>query len=324
MTTTVAESITGWDATLDVARVKHAFSPAAAAEVRRFLAAQPVLDRLARVQQIEEIPLDRAALPNFLRDVRAMEHEARHGLRFVVAEAVPGLTLAQQMAVPWVMSQALGRTLAQNEAGHRFYIIADRGGKMELGARYSQTSQGGSFHTDGVNVKEGYDFFLLSCVAPAAEGGESILLDGHTVYRDLCDHAPHVLPALQRERVWEYKGVRPGEFYREPILKLIEGRPVWRYLRDYIEEAARKQSEPVDADSRAAMDRLDAALGNPAFQFRYTLRAGETAIVNDRCIFHGRTPFRDAPGAVSIEQRLAGGHDAALLGRTYSRFWVNP
>ena len=133
-----------------------------------------------------------------------------------------------------------------------------------------------------------------------------------------------VSPALQRERVWEYKGVRPGEFYREPILKLIEGRPVWRYLRDYIEEAARKQSEPVDADSRAAMDRLDAALGNPAFQFRYTLRAGETAIVNDRCVFHGRTPFRDAPGAVSIEQRLAGGHDAALLGRTYSRFWVNP
>ncbi len=312
----------GWDATLNPAAVRHDFGAAAAAEVRAYLGAQRVFSQFKAVQQLEQIGLDRASLPAFLGDVQAMEREARHGARFVVAGPVPGLTMEEQMAAPWLICQALGRPLAQNEAGHRFYIIADRGGKMERGARYSQTNQGGSFHTDGVNVKEGYEFFLLSCVAPAAMGGESILIDGHTVYRHLCEHASWALPALQRERVWEYKGVRPGEYYREPILKLAQGLPLWRYLRDYIEQAARQTNEPVDSASQEAMDCLDAALGHRAHQFRYALRAGETAIVNDRSIFHGRTPFEDAPLAVSIERRLAEGDAAGPLGRTYSRFWV--
>ena len=316
--------VAGWDASLDPAKVRFAFSEEATMEVRVSLEKQQtIFDRLETPQDLEGIKLDPGSLPAFMNDMMALKEEARTGHRVVVAQPINGLSLEQQLAVPWLMSQALGRPLAQNEQGHLFYIITDRGGRMEEGARYSQTRQGGSFHTDGVNLKEGYEFFLLHCAAPAAEGGESVLLDGHTVFRDLAENAPEAVEILKQDRVWEYKGVRPGEFYEEPVLRLMEGRPEWRYLRDYLEEAGRLRGAPLAEDVVAALDRLDESLANPAFQFRCRLCAGETVVVNDKSIFHGRTSFRDNLGTVSIEDRLASGGDAPLK-RTYCRFWVNP
>ena len=312
-----------WDSTLDPASVLRDFSPGAADEVRAVLWTHPVFEEMINPQAIEAITFEPEALPTFIEDIHALREEVRHGHHFVVAQPIEGLSLEQQMAVPWLMGQVLGRIMAQNELGHRYYIVTDRGGRMEEGARYSQTSQGGSFHTDGVNLKEGYEYFLLHCAAPAEEGGDSVLLDGRMVFHDLKEYAPKELEVLQMDFLWEYKGVRPGEFYREPVLRVVDGSPQWRYLRDYIEEAACLCSKPLDEVSLRALDRLDESLANSAFQFHCKLKAGQTAIINDRAIFHGRRPFRDAPGTVSIEERLTSGSDAPLK-RTYCRLWVDP
>jgi len=312
-----------WDSTLDSASVLRDFSPQAAGEVCAMLEAHPVFKTMNDPQAIEAITLEPKVMPSFIEDISALRDEVQHGRHFVVTRPIEGLSLERQMAVPWLMGQALGRILAQNELGHRYYIVADRGGRMEEGARYSQTSQGGSFHTDGVNLKEGYEYFLLHCAAPAAEGGESVLLDGRTVFHDLRENAPQELEILQMDFAWEYKGIRPGEFYREPILRLVGGKPQWRYLRDYIEEAACLRGEPLDEVFSGALDRLDESLANPSFQFHCKLQAGQTAIINDRAIFHGRRPFRDGPGTVSIEERLSSSRCASLK-RTYCRLWVDP
>ncbi|MEC8928628.1 MAG: TauD/TfdA family dioxygenase [Verrucomicrobiota bacterium] len=323
LTTTATDPADAWDATLDPTRAFFSFSEKAAAELATFLAAQPVLDGLTEVRAVEFIPARAGDLPAFAAEARAMvDRLVLAGPRFAVAHPTPGLSLQQQLAVPWLLANLLGDTLAQNETGDRFYIITDRGGRMEEGARYSQTRQGGSFHTDGVNLKEGYDYFLLSCIAPAAHGGESVLLNGSAVHHALQHRAPEALPMLQRDFVWEYKGIQSGRYYHEPILKMVDGQPRWRYLRDYLEEAARQQDAPLDAGAVTAMDQLDAVLDDAALQFRHILHAGETVIINDRQIFHGRTPFEDHPGAVDLECHLAATSNMPLK-RTYSRFWVN-
>ena len=79
-----------------------------------------------------------------------------------------------------------------------------------------------------VNQKNNYEFLVLHCAVPAAEGGESVVLDGRTIFNDLRENAPKELEVLQGDFLWEYKGVRPGEFYHEPILRLVEGQPQWR------------------------------------------------------------------------------------------------
>ena len=47
-------------------------------------------------------------------------------------------------------------------------------------------------------------------------------------------------------------------------------------------------------------DELDAVLSTPSYQLHYKLRPGEIIIVNDKQIFHARTPFDDHPGAVDL------------------------
>ena len=123
-------------------------------------------------------------------------------------------------------------------------------------------------------------------------------------------------------RIETYYNENKDRFYREPILKFERGEMVWRYLRDYIEEAAVKQNEPLSEETVAAMDRLDLVMDRAGLQFRYFLKPGETAVINDKQIFHGRTAFIDSPDAISLEERLAGNNNRPVK-RTYSRIWVN-
>ncbi|MGB0580331.1 MAG: TauD/TfdA family dioxygenase [Limisphaerales bacterium] len=317
------EGMEAWTASLDPGRVFFTLNGDAQDEMRGFLGNYDLFERLSTVQDIEAIEATREALPLCAGEVERLEREQlKSGVRLAVVKPVEGISLQQQIAVPWILGNLMGTTLAQNEQGDRLYIITDRGGKMEQGARYSQTNQGGSFHTDGVNLKEGYDYFLLSCIAPAADGGESVLLNGYSVFEDLRANSPATLDLLNRDLVWEYKGIYKDRFYHEPIIKIANGEMVWRYLRNYIEEAAVKQNEPLSEESVNAMDQLDAVMDNPNLQFRHRFEPGETAVINDKQIFHGRTAFVDGPDAVSLEDYFAGITDKPIK-RTYSRIWVN-
>lgn len=312
-----------WDASLDPDRVFFDLNDAAQAELKTFLDAQTMFKGMTGIKPIEAIAVDRAALPETAAEVARLEAQLKTGVRMAVVRPVRDISLEQQMAVPWVLGGLLGTLLEQNEIGDRAYIITDRGGKMEEGARYSQTNQGGSFHTDGVNLKSGYDYFLLSCIATAAEGGESILLNGFTILDRLQKESPETLDVLSRDLVWEYKGIFKDRFYHEPIVKIEEGVLTGRYLRNYIEEAARKTGEALSEESIAAMDRLDAVMDDPALQFHYSPKPGETAVINDKQIFHGRTAFRDLADAIPLEEFLSSGDRTQTVKRTYSRFWIN-
>jgi len=314
-------SAEAWDANLDPERVFFDMNGAAQAELKGFLDAQTVFEGMTGIKPIESIRVSRGDVPAVAEEMDRMQEQIVGGVRMAVVRPVAGLTFEQQMAVPWVMGSLFGELLEQNENGDRAYIITDRGGRMEEGARYSQTRQGGSFHTDGVNLKSGYDCFLLSCIAPAEQGGESILINGFTILQRLQERHPEALDVLGRELVWEYKGIKK-DFYREPIVKVEEGRLIWRYLRNYIEEAAVKTGEALSEEAVDAMDKLDAVMDDRDIQFRYFLKPGETAVINDRQIFHGRTEFRDADGAVGLEEYLAGDRSRPLK-RTCSRFWIN-
>jgi hypothetical protein len=64
---------------------------------------------------------------------------------------------------------------------------------MESGARYHQTRQGGSLHTDNVASTRPWDLLFMSCVAPALVGGESIICSSVTLYNFLKQSAPAAL-----------------------------------------------------------------------------------------------------------------------------------
>lgn len=273
----------------------------------------------ARLLQSEECP-------TFVREVEEIRKEVEFGKRIVIVKPFTDLhnkyTILEQRTISWLIGGVLGDALTQNEAGDKVICVYDRDRKnsMTKGARYHQTREGGSIHTDNVNVPYHWEYLLLTCINPAMSGGENILLNGLLVHKILKEKHPDVLAILEKNFVWEMRGVS-DETYEAPIISYNQkGEPLFRHLRPYMESAHLKVDRPLTPEQLYAIDTLDSILEHSENQYRHTFQAGEILISNDSQVLHGRTCFSDAFDAVTIEEWKRDHHRP--LKRTMDRLWV--
>ncbi len=227
-----------------------------------------------------------------------------------------------QELVARFIGEALGDLLIQNEQGDTVIVVYDRDrtGSMHQGARYHQTREGGSIHTDNVNIPEPWDFLLLACLSPAEVGGENILVDGIAVHRFLKENHPQALRILEGDFFWEMRGVADS-LYQAPIITYNQNsEPLFRHLRPYMESAHRKVGQPLTTEQLYAVDLLDAVLNSSEFQTRHKMRSGEILLTVDAQVLHGRTCYSDALDAVSLAEFRAG--KGSVLKRTMERLWI--
>lgn len=205
------------------------------------------------------------------------------------------------------LASSLGSLMIQNEAGDTVVEVYDRrAGRIEDGARYHQTRQGGDIHTDSVNRPEPMKYLILACAAPAIVGGESIIVTSQKVFSVLRSH-PEVLDCLSNEFWFEGRGMNAERgLFKLPVFEVADGRPRFRYLRSYIESAHKRTGEPLLDEQVRAFDILDCVLEMSEFQLRFTLQSGQILIADDTLTFHGRTPFVDGPvpGALSDHRHM--------------------
>jgi hypothetical protein len=216
----------------------------------------------------------------------------------------------------------LGTPLVQNAEGKRLVDVFDRDRtkRMAQGARYHQTREGGSIHTDNVNIPDEWQYLVFSCVQPAMVGGETILVSASVVHDYLRTHLPDALAELEGEFWFEYRGIA-DKLYRAPVVHLDEdGRPHFRYLRPYLESAHEKAGEPLTERQTWALDVLDSVLDLSDNQLRFPLAAGETIITRDSQLLHGRTCFADYYDSVPITEAFTGG--GTPIRRTMCRLWI--
>lgn len=221
-----------------------------------------------------------------------------------------------------IIGKIFGDLVVQNEQGDNVISVYDRDrlGSMFQGARYHQTREGGSIHTDNVNIPEPWDYLYLSCISPALAGGENILVDGVSVHQELKANYPSALKVLEMPFVWEMRGVA-DELYRAPIITYNEsGEPLFRHLRPYMESAHQKANEPLRDEQLYAIDVLDALTNSSEFQVRYRMKKGDVLFTKDAQVLHGRTCFSDAIEAVSLEDFEKG--KGKVLKRTMERLWI--
>lgn len=215
-----------------------------------------------------------------------------------------------------------GELLVQNENGDKVISVYDRDrlGSMYDGARYHQTREGGSIHTDNVNIPDPWDYLLLSCLAPGEVGGENIIVDGISVQKALKEKFPKALKTLESNFIWEMRGVKDA-LYEAPIITYNEkGLPLFRHLRPYMESAHRKANTPLTSEQLYALDVLDALTNSSEYQIRYRMKKGDILINVDAQVLHGRTCFSDAFEAVNFDQFLAG--QGKIMKRTMERLWI--
>lgn len=218
------------------------------------------------------------------------------------------------------LGEKYGTLLVQNEQGDKVISVYDRDrhGSMWQGARYHQTREGGSIHTDNVNVPEVWEYLFLSCISPALVGGESILVNGRYIHSILKREYPDALKILESDFIWEMRGVA-DELYHAPIITYDKnGEPLFRHLRPYMESAHIKAETPLTPAQMYAVDVLDALTNSSSNQIRYRMKKGDILITKDAQVLHGRTCFSDAYDAVAMSDFS----DGKVLKRTMERLWI--
>jgi hypothetical protein len=235
---------------------------------------------------------------------------ARRGLRRAILDSGPwrtdgvavldGLPTDEQAAWQAVqaVSSALGELRPQDAAGSLVRAVRYRGVRLGEGdwARYSDSREGGSLHTDGPH-RPGRPpaAFALLCVRQAAAGGHLVLVPTARIVRRL---EPSVRDLLQSPFAFDRR--EPGTTpVLRPILKMSGAGWQLAYLRAYIELGHRHQLMPaLTAPQLDALDALDRVVDELAEldvgHLRVKLRPGQLALVDNQRNLHGRTAFGDS------------------------------
>ena len=152
-----------------------------------------------------------------------------------------------------------------------------------------------SWHTDGYynDPAQSIRAFILHCVRPAAEGGESLLLDPELVYIQLRDEDPEHVRALMdpgamtippnMENGVEIRGACSGPVFSVDATGTLHMRFSARMRNIVWKDDPRVQ--------RAAARLRELCSGDNPFTYRHRLRAGEGVICNN--VLHCRTGFTD-------------------------------
>lgn len=262
-------------------------------------------------------------LPQLRALVESCRQEVERGRRFVVVDLPPAEgadPLAWRRAGVAVLAHLFGTVLPQDAAGALAISVWDRDPERTMadGARYHQTHEGGSIHTDNVNQPAIWDYLVFGCITSAPVGGETILVDARRLHDHLEAHHPEVLATLREDVSWDYRGIK-DDVYRAPVISYDpRGECRFRYLRPYLEAAHARTGEALSRAQVYAFDVLDALLQESVWQIRFTLRPGQVLIARDCQMLHGRTGFVDHPDAVPAHQARPGDR----VKRTMERYWV--
>jgi hypothetical protein len=225
-----------------------------------------------------------------------------------------------------LLGYAMGELVVQNEQGDRLITVFDRDRTktMREGARYHQTREGGTIHTDNVNIPERWHYLLLTCLAQAPVGGENILVDGRKIHALLKARFPKVLAVLEAPFWWEKRGVADA-LYEAPIVVYENGEPLFRHLRPYMESAHAKSGVPLTDEQMYAIDVLDALTNSTDNQVHYRMQPFETLLTVDAQVLHGRQCFADELETIDLPTYLAkppAERAALALRRTMERLWI--
>jgi len=220
-----------------------------------------------------------------------------------------------------IMSGYAGSILHQNSSKDKIIEVYDRNRKLSInkGSRYHQTREGGSIHTDNVNIPARWDYLMFSCLSNAKAGGETILVDAKKIHKELSTNFSEAKKILEKNFYWEKRGVA-DELYKSPILTYDKIKnPNFRYLRPYLESAHIKAKKQLTNKQMYALDVLDALLESKKFQFRYKMQKGDILFNLDSKVLHGRTSFSDSLDSLPLEKIK---NDESRLKRTMVRVWI--
>ena len=263
----------------EIAELEHA--------AKEFLAASGDLGTMSK---------DTFPLPALAPRLSALRETLMHGRGFELWRGLPVATYDKPLAATIFcgIGAHLGTARSQNASGHLLGHVRNIGADAtDPNTRIYQTAERQSFHTDSSDVVG------LLCLRDAMEGGESLLVSTVTIYNEILEQRPDLLPLLFEPIATDRRGEVPEgakPYFEIPPLNWHAGRLTGLYQRQYIDSAQRLPDAPRLTPAHVeALDLFDTLANDPRLHFGMRLEPGDMQFVYNHALLHDRTGFRDWP-----------------------------
>jgi hypothetical protein len=243
------------------------------------------------------ITRDAFPLPTLGRVLREIAGELLEGRGFVLLRGLPVERMSRdEQAIAYLgLGSWLGRFRSQNAKGHLLGHVKDLGLDIrDPNVRYYQTNRKLEYHTDSVDVVG------LLCLKTAKAGGESYLASSMTVYNEILQRRPDLLPALFEPFPTDRRGEVPEgmqPWFDIPVFNRHAGKLSCIYVRQYIESAQRSfpDARRLTRAQREAMDLVDELCNDPGIHLSMDFRPGDIQLLHNHQILHSRGDFENWP-----------------------------
>ena len=248
--------------------------------------------------QLEEILASNFHLPTMAPQLAAIKTELTDGRGFQLVRGldVSKYTRLELAAIFMGFGAHLGNARSQNAAGHLLGHVRNVGADADdTNVRIYQTNERQTFHTDSCDVVG------LLCLKVSKSGGESLLVSGESIYKQIREQRPDLLEYLFAPIATDKRGeVEPGTkpYFTIPVFSWHAGKLSVIYQRQYIDsaqqfaDALRLTSAHVEA-----LDLFDQLANDERLNFSMQLQPGDMQFVHNHSMLHDRGGFVDWPEA---------------------------
>jgi alpha-ketoglutarate-dependent taurine dioxygenase len=213
------------------------------------------------------------------------------GPGFLVVEGMPVHDEERAIELLLRLGAALGPIVPQTKDGAPFSRVqAETGGRV----RGARTTRALLYHSDFAGSVP--DAIGLLAVRAAKEGGESLVVSGHTVHDVLLERDPESLARLYEPFCFDRSGYVEGEdqpVLEAPVFERDGDRVLTLYNRARLHRGHLVTRRPLDERALRALDAFDAVLAEERYVLRFTLAPGSMLFTNNRVIVHNRTAYAD-------------------------------
>ena len=239
-------------------------------------------------------------LPFCRKTCDEIAHLVFNGPKFCLVNGLPieEISTEEATACYWLISSIICRPVAQKLDATMIYDVLNTDLKAQAGSgvRPDKTNIDLTFHNDNSYNVCMPEVVGLLCLKQARSGGLSRLMSFDTIYNELLQRSPEVLPRLYRPFWFDRQREHyPNEdpTFSAPILVNDNGKVKVRLGLHQVRSAYLMRGETLDEEGQKAIKALETILSDPDLYISFSMTPGQIQFAHNLSIGHSRTHFED-------------------------------
>jgi hypothetical protein len=239
--------------------------------------------------------------PLLSNDIKSLKNEKiihGAGLFIIDGNTFSSFSRSEIKGIYEIISMILGKLLEQDIKGSKIIKIKDRGKSLSTGGRYHQTSDGGSYHTDGPHWRQPPDIIGMLCINPALKGGVSKFISVYTIHNEILKMGLDKLEPLYKDFFFDRREevAKDLRTIAKPIFDFANDKLYCRFLKDYIISGHKIENVHLSTSQKISLDLIEDISKESKNTLSYDLKTHDMVFFDNHRLFHGRTSFKDLNG----------------------------